>query len=149
MGGNQRRLHARLIATAFVKAVTAQTVCATCGRQPVEWHHTGHPLKPNSRVSSIRAQGNTIRRIQREMARCTPLCRRCHMLEDSRLEALIAKSQARQPSLPKSCVVCGTLFKPLRRCQCYYCYERHRVGGRTFKHELSDGCCGKWREICC
>jgi deoxycytidylate deaminase len=124
---NRRRPEARRIATAFVEAVAAKTYCAHCGAQPVEWHHPEHPEKPHFRVSSLRAQGNTIARIQREMDRCTPLCRSCHMREDGRLELLRTAGPYKKGVTyvpPKPCVECGKLTKPTRRGRCQWCYAK-------------------------
>lgn len=132
----------RAVATEFVKQVNRSTVCVNCGAQPVDWHHDDHPQRPNSRVSSLRAQGASIPRIQREMDRCTPLCRKCHMQADGRAAALFA-AQPNQPGSvlvpPLPCVECGKPAKPRRKHRCYSCYERQRCGGRM--HRGCDGCC--------
>jgi hypothetical protein len=75
------------VATAkvFVAAIRAKTFCASCGAQPIEWHHPDHPQKPNNRVSARMARGNRPKLLQREIDRCTPFCRPCHMEEDGRL----------------------------------------------------------------
>jgi hypothetical protein len=122
----ERRAERRRVATAYVEAVNANTVCADCGGGPIEWHHPDHPSQPNSRVSSLRAQGATVERIRREMERCTPLCRSCHMKADGRAAALFA-AQPNQPGVshpPKPCRKCGLPYKPLRRGLCARCYGR-------------------------
>lgn len=123
-----RREIARQIATEFVNEVNARTFCNRCGAQPIEWHREEHEGKPNSRVSSLRTQGSTIARIQREMDLCEPLCRRCHMKEDGRgirlhLAGPYQKGQTYVD--PKPCINCGKLAKPTRRKMCNHCYLKH------------------------
>lgn len=73
---------------AFVDEINTQTVCAHCGTQPIEWHNPEHVALNRQRFRICRmVRGRSIAAIQAEMARCTPLCRRCHMAEDGRLEA--------------------------------------------------------------
>jgi hypothetical protein len=131
----------RVVATLFVDAVNARTVCAHCGAQPVEWHREEHVAKPNARISSLRTQGASLQRIRAEMDLCTPLCRPCHMIEDGRLDALRAaapyqKGQTYVP--PEPCIDCGRPFKPLRRGRCWSCSERVRPGGRRNNHTISE-----------
>lgn len=142
-----RRIRGRIRATAFVRDVNATTFCARCGKQPIEWHRTEHVDHSNWRISSLRTQGASLNRIKDELALCTPYCRSCHMLMDSR-RVHLDKSKPQQkgkiyvPALP--CNICARIAKPKRRGMCYTCYERHRVGGRQFQHTLSDGCCGTY-----
>lgn len=82
------KVAARVEAKRYVKEIRSRTVCERCGEQPIEWHHDDHPNKPHDRVSSLAAQGKPISRIDAEIARCTPLCRRCHQELDGRLENL-------------------------------------------------------------
>lgn len=142
---NSQREKSRVIATRFVNAVNAETYCAGCGAQPIEWHAEHHHEKPNSRVSSLRSQGCSIDRIKYEMSICEPLCRSCHMKIDGRLDSLLANVPQKRgktyvDQLP--CEICENLCKPRRKGLCYTCYERHRLGGRSFNHQRSDGCCG-------
>lgn len=144
-----RRLRARKIATRFVKSINKFTKCQFCGKQPIEWHRKEHVEHSNWRVSSLRTQGCSIQRIKAEMALCAPLCRSCHMKEDGR-GAILHASQPYQKGcvyvtvLP--CSICKKLHKPLRKGLCYNCYERHRVGGRQFKHILCCGCCANYKK---
>ena len=111
----------------FVDEVNARTVCAHCGGQPIEWHNPEHVAlnRQGFRISSMRAAGVSIRRIQAEMDRCTPLCRRCHMIEDGRLTALVERVTApREVQAPKPCTECGQPSKPLARGLCKRCYRR-------------------------
>ncbi len=132
----------RAIATKFVNKVNQQTLCQHCGTQPIEWHHADHPKQPNARVSSLRTQGSSIRRIQQEMDRCTPLCRSCHMAEDGRTEALLASTPNQKGVVLvglKPCIECEKPYKPLRKGRCWTCSEKYRCGGRF--HTSCDGCC--------
>ena len=121
-------------ARAYVSAVNAATFCAECGAQPVEWHNPEHVEmnRQGYRISSMVARGRTVRAIRAEMARCTPLCRRCHMTVDGRMRALVARmSQPREQLPPKPCSDCARPYKPLRNGRCNPCYKR----GRRLHHE--------------
>lgn len=135
----------RAIATEFVEKTNSKTFCSNCGGQPIEWHHDDHPNRPNARVSSLRAQGASITRIQQEMDRCTPLCRKCHMQGDGRMKALkdLQPYQKGKEYVSKSpCALCGRSFKPLRKGLCWSCSEDHRSKSKRYKgHEYSIGCC--------
>ena len=127
---NSRRADRREVATKFVRAVNAKTLCASCGGGPIEWHGEHHPTYPNARISSLRTQGASVDRIKEEMALCEPLCRSCHMQHDGRLANLSgghAKGVVLVPPLPCSC--CSKLAKPRRRGLCSGCYN-HRSGLR-------------------
>lgn len=133
----------RLVATEFVNEVNSRTVCMVCGSQPIEWHHEDHPKQPNARVSSLRTQGASIQRIQREMDRCTPLCRLHHMEIDGRLASLRSNQPYQRGKtyvgkLPCSC--CGRAAKPLRNGRCVTC-DNHHSGRRIRKTNSCDGCC--------
>ena len=141
----EQRLVKRVLATRFVDRVNRNTSCARCGGGPIEWHHEDHPEFPNRRVSSLRAQGASLRRIVREMRVCTPLCRTCHMTVDGRLDALrlsgpYTKGQTYVGLLPCKC--CGREYKPLRRGLCSSCYN-HKTGLRK---RVQPGCCAEWKE---
>lgn len=75
----------------FVNQLNARTVCAHCGAQPVEWHNPEHVEKEreNFRIGRMANTGASIQKIQAEVERCTPLCRRCHMIEDGRMAKFI------------------------------------------------------------
>ena len=73
-----------------VQQIRAQTICITCGRQPIDWHRVEHEQHPTWRIGHMTARGETIKRIDAEIARCTPLCRRCHMTLDGRIKIAIA-----------------------------------------------------------
>lgn len=87
------------IAYAYVKEVRAQTVCAECGAQPIDWHDPGtrHEDKRN-RPGRMAKRGASKREIDEEIARCIPLCRHHHMIVDGRAEALaqLGRNQGRQ-----------------------------------------------------
>jgi hypothetical protein len=123
-------LRRRATAKAYVAAERAKTVCAECGRQPIEFHREEHHDFPNNRVAGLAARGQSIERIAREIAASTPLCRRCHMKHDGRLAALSLvrpfKKGDKQP--PKPCAACGTPANPLRKGLCNRCNHRKRLG---------------------
>ena len=109
---------------AFIDELNARTICAHCGAQPIEWHNPEH-VKLNRqgfRISSLVGAGISINLIEKELERCTPLCRRCHMEEDGRLPVFVAAGpRSTQP--PKPCGECGQPYKPLRRGLCRPCYR--------------------------
>lgn len=116
-------------AKAFVAKIRSETVCARCGRQPIEWHSEKHHTTPHHRVSNMAMRGYPLDVIATEIARCEPLCRSCHMKSDGRAaarNAALAAAARRNitPQLP--CAECGRLYKPLRRGLCSTCYERKR-----------------------
>ena len=77
------------------------------------------------RISAMVNTGQAIGSIEEEMARCTPLCRRCHMAEDGRLSRLADRNRAgRPPRPPRPCVECGRLTKNRGRGLCHTCYMR-------------------------
>lgn len=76
------------IARAFVAARRAVTVCARCGRQPIEWHSDRHLVRPSRRISTMAGKGYSPEKIAEEMALCEPVCRRCHVHGDGRLAHL-------------------------------------------------------------
>lgn len=111
----------------FVGEVNARTVCAHCGAQPIEWHNPEHVQlgREGFRIGTMLMGGSTIGAIKSEMARCTPLCRRCHMAEDGRLAAFAKQASApRAEQTAKPCTQCGQPYKPLRRGLCRPCYRR-------------------------
>lgn len=113
---------------AFVNEINAATVCAHCGAQPIEWHNPEHvELKRRDyRISAMARRGNSIEAIKTEMARCTPLCRRCHMVEDGRLKAFLVHRRHDLPQPPKPCKDCSRPFKPLRKGRCHSCDRKNR-----------------------
>lgn len=75
--------------------------CERCGRAAVDRHHKDGDTG-NNRRSNIAI-----------------LCRRCHMLEDGRLQALAVLPRKTQP--PKPCLNCSKESKPLRKGRCEAC----------------------------
>jgi len=69
---------------AWLKAIRAATVCVRCGKQPIDWHGEHHAGQKNIRPPAMAGRGKPIPSIAAEIARCTPLCRRCHMQADGR-----------------------------------------------------------------
>lgn len=119
------RKNRRELARDFVLTKNARTVCAHCGRQPIEWHNRDHveQNREDFRISALVRRGATISDIQDEMERCTPLCRRCHMQEDGRLQNNLANGRLTKP--PRFCSTCAEqVTKPLRRGLCGRCYSR-------------------------
>lgn len=145
MRTKEKRKEARIIATRFLAIIESNTPCQNCGGKPIEWHNNSHPDKPNNRVSSLRTQGCSIERIQREIAICTPLCRRCHMKLDGRLASLLSKSPYKIGRVyvpPRPCLCCGVNTKRTRNGMCSTC-DNHHSGRRLRKGRSCDGCCSK------
>jgi hypothetical protein len=137
----ERRSHLRAIATEYVNLVAVSTGCARCGGIPIEWHREHHPKHPNSRVSSLRTQGASIERIQREMDSCIPLCRTCHMNEDGRLAALHAAKPRQKGAVitrPSPCLCCARPTKPFGR-DVHNLLQHHT--GIRLRGTSCDGCC--------
>jgi hypothetical protein len=83
--------------------------CERCGGKATERHHKDDDAGNNAR-SNIAF-----------------LCRRCHMAEDGRLDALRIAGR-REPDPPRACENCTRLYKPLRKGRCWPCYsylQRH------------------------
>ncbi len=91
LSDRERDARTRAIARAFVKEVNARTVCAHCGAKKIEWHNPEHVElnRQSYRISRLVGTARSIEVIKAEMARCTPLCRRCHMKEDGRLKRFV------------------------------------------------------------
>lgn len=131
-----RAHHVRALARnlAFITEVNARTTCAHCGIQPIEWHNPEHVLPGRAlyRIGHMVRTVRAIAAIQAELDRCTPLCRRCHMIEDGRLrkfKQMASKPKPRGPMLP--CANCLRLAKPLRRDLCSTCSSRQRYYRKT------------------
>lgn len=123
---------AKAEARAFLKKVRAKTRCRWCKRKPVDFHDLKHKKTPKQ-VGTLAAAGYPIARIKAVIARCEPLCRRCHMKTDGRhrswLKANVGrKGQALKP--PRPCSGCGIPTKPMRKGRCNYCYKQWKYGGR-------------------
>jgi deoxycytidylate deaminase len=125
------------IAKEYVAKIRAVTYCSRCGAQPVDWHSDAHVLRPHFRVGNLTAQGNTPKRIQEEMDRCTPLCRSCHMATDGRAAALTASRPRKKGDVlvdKKPCENCGKPEKPLRKGLCNRCNHQKRYHGDPEKY---------------
>lgn len=118
------------IARAFVDEMNARTVCAHCGAQPIEWHNPEHVElnRRHFRISQMVNLGRSVQAIQDEVRRCTPLCRRCHMIEDGRIRNL---NRGRPAQSPKPCEACHRPSKPLRHGLCCRCESRVRYYRKT------------------
>lgn len=58
------------------------TVCAHCGKQPIEWHDpdgTHTSTRPYKQVGFLTHSHVSIATIDTEIARCVPLCKSCHL----------------------------------------------------------------------
>jgi len=116
----------------FVDELRARTFCAKCGKQPIEWHHK-NPAPGDRWIAHLRIQGATIRRIEEELLKCEPLCRKCHMGDDGRLQRLTTNPiQPRKKGQTyveaKPCVICKTVVKITRGDKCRSCYDGIRRG---------------------
>lgn len=113
---------------AFIDEVNARTTCAHCGAQPVEWHNFEHVQGGRLRfqIGRLVGGGAAIATIVAELARCTPLCRACHMAEDGRLIALMKPGPPKRviAASPAPCAACGRPYAPLRKQRCSRCYHR-------------------------
>lgn len=124
----------KLAAKIHVNAIRQQTKCEHCGNQPIEWHHESHLVFTNRRIAHLVALGFPIPVIDAEIAKCEALCRRCHMVEDGRINELRAncpnqKGAILVPEAP--CQRCGVLSKPTRKGKCRKCYDGIRRGTLT------------------
>ena len=117
-------------ARAFVDELNGRTVCAHCGAQPVEWHNPEHVelRRETYRIGQMITFWRSVQEIEAELRRCTPLCRRCHMVEDGRIMNL---NRGRPVQEPKPCTVCLRPSKPLRRGLCSKCSSRARYYRKT------------------
>lgn len=97
----EARLRAR--SRAFISEINARTFCDNCGAQPVEWHNPDHVAlgRRHYRIGDMASRCRTIAAITAEMARCTPLCRRCHMAADGRLKSFVDSGGARRRARPR------------------------------------------------
>ena len=115
-------------ARAFVIEINTRTICAHCGAQPIDWHNPEHVElnRKNFRIPALVCRGYTVEDIQAEMKRCTPLCRRCHMIVDGRMSVFMKHALAPKTQSPKPCAQCSRLSKPLRRGFCGACDAQRR-----------------------
>ena len=125
---------AKVEARAYLKKVRSKTRCRWCKRKPVDFHDLKNKKTPQ-RVGSLAACGYPITKIQEVIARCEPLCRRCHMKADGRhrswLKANVGrKGQQLKPLRPCKNEKCGVLVKHMRKGFCNYCYKKWKYGGR-------------------
>lgn len=120
---------------AYVAEINARTFCAHCGEQPIEWHNPEHVelSRQRYRISDMVNTARSIAAIVAEMARCTPLCRRCHMAEDGRLSTSIenlVKARHARRSVPLPCLECKETRMLYARGLCKRCY-RHQPEQRA------------------
>lgn len=131
-GSKTSKLRNRAAAQAFLADIKPQTFCAHCGAQPIDWHNPEdiERHRRHFQIGFMASSGRTIAAIQAEIARCIPLCRRCHMIEDGRMRSFIARAPHIRAAV-KPCGACGSPFKPLRRGLCKRCDARRRYYTKT------------------
>jgi ribosomal protein L40E len=72
----------RAALVAYVAEVRAATVCRRCAAQPIVWHHPDHgDGDRKDRVGNLVQACAPLKQIHEELARCVPLCRKCHYAE--------------------------------------------------------------------
>ena len=85
--------------------------CERCALPATERHHkdknTGNNLKSNIMI----------------------LCRRCHMVEDGRLEKLRALEHKGAPPKHTHCIICNKEYRPMRKGRCNSCDNYLRAYG--------------------
>jgi hypothetical protein len=129
MSSDNDRVFHREMARDHVNQIKETLICASCGTPnyiaPVEFHNKEHDQYPGRRVSALVAQGRSRTIIDREIKRCTPLCRSCHMKLDGRTEALhkVTPHQKGYRKPVERCRFCNELYKPLRKGLCNSCYK--------------------------
>lgn len=116
------RIKRRLENREFVAFIRANTVCANCGRQPIDWHNEAHIKFPKHRVSNLAGSNCSIERIKTEINKCVALCRSCHMKVDGRMKNMIPGGKKEMSTLP--CSQCGRKYFPLRKQLCSPCYAK-------------------------
>jgi hypothetical protein len=113
-----------------VAEIRAATVCARCGKQPVEWHSDRHHEFPELRICNMTRRGRPVEAIKAEMALCEPVCRRCHINGDGRIARMLDARRSVPIMPPKPCKNCGRLAKVTRKGRCCRCrsYMRYHPG---------------------
>lgn len=111
-----------------VQKLRAQTHCARCGKQPIEWHGEHHPERPGRRISNMVDLGYRLDAVLAEIAVCTPLCRSCHMKSDGRTERLIESAAKKNRGVAKAvkgvCSVCNKPAVGMSAGKCKRCYHK-------------------------
>lgn len=118
----ERRAQARQ----YIAERRAATSCARCGAQPIDWHSDSHHSKPHRRIANMPAWGASIADIAAEIARCEPLCRRCHMETDGRLAAFVEQGSFRGTHCKAghAYTEANTYVDPSGRRTCRECHRR-------------------------
>jgi|1186.fasta_scaffold125459_2 hypothetical protein len=105
--------------------------CSKCGAEPAEFHHRQPRGPGDHKVSTLVANGVPIERLNREVAKCDLLCRKCHMWTDGRHGALQDLNHSRMglrriPEV-RTCVTCEEDYTGYtRRGECPRCADRRR-----------------------
>jgi hypothetical protein len=68
-----------------IDAIREKTVCEICGNQPIDFHRKEHEAHPAWRICNLLRRAAPFLTILEEIARCQPLCRRCHLTVDGRI----------------------------------------------------------------
>jgi len=79
------------------------TTCIICGKPASDRHHKD--------MNTLNNSNNNI----------MSLCRRCHMVEDGRLERLKALERKGRTQKHTNCIICNKQYKPMRKGRCACC----------------------------
>jgi hypothetical protein len=110
---------------AEIAEIRDRTFCSRCAAQPIDWHNPDHIEHPERRIGRMCGRVR-MQTVLAEIARCTPLCRACHMKEDGRMRELVATARQNsqgQIAPARPCSNCVRLYKPLRRGLCTSCAD--------------------------
>lgn len=119
----------------YVDKIKAGLACVSCGALEIEFHNEEHIEYPHRRVSNLVSRGESLEIIDREIRRCTPICRSCHMQLDGRMDGLLESSKSRIKP-PEHCIFCNKLDKRLRDQLCARCYRYEYILGEWPKSDL-------------
>ena len=126
----------REMARLHVEEIRTKTVCSSCGEsKAIDFHHKDHPRYPSHRISQLIWEGVSLDRIDREIEKCTALCRRCHLVLDGRLENLkkVNPHYKIHVGPQRYCRFCEKPCKILWEGLCRSCFEHERHGWPSTK----------------
>lgn len=116
-------------------------VCDKCQKVPVQFHHVEPRRKGiDLKVSTLVERGASLTRIEEELAKCRPLCNRCHASlhakqkhADGVLRGAFVKgtfyassSNTQRTDRDRPCSDCGIITDRLRKGLCGRCYQSAR-----------------------